>query len=259
MIGPLCYVGGKHRLADQIIATFPKHITYVEVFGGGLQVFFRKPSSKVEIVNDLDSELINFYRVCQSHHEELLRYMRWMLVGRNWYEHLKTNAPESLTDIQRAARFFYLQKSSFGGKVTGQSYGRHVIQGPRLNIARLPELISETHDRLQNAQIECMSYERLLESYDRSTTLFYLDPPYFERKFYKYNFEPEDFSHLADRLKQLKGKFILSLNDVPEIRRLFDAFTIQSVSLSYSLQKKVGQKFTELLITNFQPNNVPTA
>src|SRR5207244_1761552 len=125
---PLSYVGGKNRLAGKIIALIPEHNTYVEPFGGGAQVLFRKAPSPVEVLNDIDGDLVNFYRVCQVHHEELLRCMRFTLLSRKWYDLLKNTPPESLTDIQRAARYFFLQKSSFGGMVARQSFATHVTK-----------------------------------------------------------------------------------------------------------------------------------
>src|SRR6267378_2063128 len=102
MIGPLSYIGGKNRFAKQIIATFPKHTTYVEAFAGGAQVFFHKQPSEVEVLNDLDGEIVNFFRVCQWHYEELVRYLRFCIVSRKLYEQLRATDARSLTDVQRA-------------------------------------------------------------------------------------------------------------------------------------------------------------
>src|SRR2546428_2668571 len=107
MVGPLSYIGGKNRLARRIIDLFPKHTTYVEAFAGGAQVFFHKASSPVEVLNDLDREIVNFFRICQSHYQELVRYLRYMLMSREWFGLLKQTDPAVLTDVQRAARFFY--------------------------------------------------------------------------------------------------------------------------------------------------------
>src|SRR5438270_6649036 len=112
MSGPLSYIGGKNRLAKQIIEIFPEHTTYVEAFAGGAQVLFKKEASKVEVLNDLDGEIVNFYRVCQAHHEELLRYFRFSLVSRKLFDLQKTTDPQTLTDIQRAARYLYILKGS---------------------------------------------------------------------------------------------------------------------------------------------------
>jgi DNA adenine methylase len=101
-------------------------------------------------------------------------------------------------------------------------------------------------------QIECLPYEEVLKRFDRPTTLFYLDPPYFRRKLYRYNLEDAEFPKLADRLKKLRGKFILSLNDVPEVRTLFHRFHIYGVELAYTTQKRAGRRYREVLITNFK-------
>jgi DNA adenine methylase len=251
MHGPFSYIGGKRALANKIIAMFPEHRTYVEPFAGGAQVFFRKEPSKVEVLNDLDREIANFYRVCQQHYEELVRYMRFTLVSRAWFELLQVTDPKTLTDIQRAARHLYLSKTCYAGLVRHRNYGIRVNEPPGFNPERLPSLIEETHHRLARVQIECLPYEEVLARYDRPATLFYLDPPYYDIKLYHYNLEPEEFATMAKRLSKLKAKFILSLNDVPEVRALFKEFTIRTVELAYTAQKIAGRRYHEVLITNF--------
>lgn len=257
MTGPLAYIGGKQRLAKRIIQIFPEHTTYVEPFAGGAQVFFHKNPSEVEVLNDLYGELINFFRVCQSHHEELLRCLRFCLVSRKWFALFKSQNPETLTDIQRAARFFYLQKNSFAGLVRSPAYHYHVVRPPSFNVGRLPELFEKAHKRLERAQIECLPYEEILKRYDRPKTLFYLDPPYWNRKLYKFNFSESDFEKLEERLQKIRGKFVLSLNDLPEVRQLFRRFQMREVELAYTAQQKAGKRYRELLITNFRPASSP--
>jgi DNA adenine methylase len=253
MIGPASYIGGKRKIAKKIIAMFPEHTTYVEAFAGGAQVFFQKQPSRVEVLNDLDGEILNLFRMCQQHHEELLRYFRFVLVSRKWFELLKATDPATLTDIQRAARYLYILKSSFASLVRHPNYHWHVVQPPGFNLERLPQLLHNAHKRLERTQLECLPYEEVLRRYDRPTTLFYLDPPYYGRKLYRYNFEPADFGKLAERLQTVRGKFILSLNDVPEVRALFIRFHIEEVQLSYSAQKVSGRRYPEVLIMNFRP------
>jgi DNA adenine methylase len=253
MVGPISYVGGKNRLAKPIIEIFPKHTTYVEAFAGGAQVFFHKPPSKVEVLNDIDGEIVNFFRVCQSHYRELLRYLRFVLVSREWFVKLKATDPAGLTDIQRAARYLYLLKNSFASLVHNPNYHWHVVQPPGFNLERLPEIIHNAHKRLERVQIEHLPYESVIERYDRATTLFYLDPPYFGRKLYRYNLEDAEFAKLAEQVKKIRGKFILSLNDVPEVRALFRGFHIRGVDLHYTAQKQAGHRYREVLIMNFAP------
>jgi DNA adenine methylase len=252
MVGPLSYIGGKNRLAKRIIEIFPKHKTYVEPFCGGAQVLFHKDPSTVEVLNDLDGELVNLFRVCQLHHEELVRYFRFALVSRRSFDLLKATDPATLTDIQRAARHFYILKNSFASLVRHPNYHWHVVQRPGFNLEKLPELLENTHKRLERVQIECLPYEEIFTRFDRPTTLFYCDPPYFGRQLYRYNFSPADFDRLEQRLRDLKGRFVLSLNDTPEVRTLFHRFVIRDVQLPYSAQKHSGRTYGEVLITNFE-------
>jgi len=254
MVGPLSYIGGKNRLATKIISLLPEHTTYVEPFAGGAQVLFHKQPSNVEVLNDLDFDIVNFFRVCQWHYEEFVRYLRFCLVSRKLHEmHLATN-PATLTDIQRAGRFFYLQKNSFGGLILKQKFHYGVTQPSNYNPARIPEIIERTHKRLERVQIESLPYEKILEKYDRPTTCFYLDPPYWERVLYKFNFSESDFRGLEQRLRAIQGKFILSLDDRTEVRELFKNFRFEQVELTYTAKRNVkGNRTKELLILNFDP------
>jgi DNA adenine methylase len=251
MIGPLAYIGGKNRLAKQIISILPEHTTYVEPFAGGAQVFFHKEPSKVEVLNDLDFDIVNFFRVCQHHYEELVRYLNYCLISRRWFEVFTSERADYLTDIQRAGRFFYLQKNAFGGLIVKQHYHYGVVQRPNYNPKRIPDIIKAAHERLQGIQIESLPYEDILKRYDRPTTLFYLDPPYWRRKLYKFNFGDDDFLQLEQRLRKVKGRFILSLDDHPEVRKLFGSWHKQRVELPYTAQTKAGKRYGELLITNY--------
>jgi DNA adenine methylase len=251
MKGPLSYVGGKGRFGSVILPLIPKHTTYVEPFAGGAQIFFQKTPSKVEVLNDLDGELINFYRVCQAHHDEMIRYMHFSLLSREWFDRLRQTPPESLTDIQRAARYFYLQKSAFGGGVARQNYAIHVIQRPNFSPARIREVIERTHRRLARTQIERLPYEDVLKKYDRPTTFCYVDPPYFGVNLYRHTMSESDFQLLRDRLQNLKGKFLLSLNDTPEVREIFSCFDMQPIQIAYSVQLHGNRKHPELLIKNY--------
>jgi DNA adenine methylase len=253
MTGPLAYIGGKNRLARRIISLFPAHIAYVEPFAGGAQVFFHKQPSEIEVLNDLDGEIVNFFRVCQWHYQELIRYLRFCIISRKLYEDLATTDPKTLTDVQRAGRFFYLQKNCYGGLVNGRNFHYTVTKRPNYSLNRIPQILEATHERLQGVQIECLPYEEVLQRYDRPSTLFYLDPPYFDRKLYRFNFTQEDFQLLAERLRKLEGRFILSLNDVAEVREIFSQFQIKPVTLAYSSARGSDRRYNELIISNFAP------
>jgi DNA adenine methylase len=251
MDSPMSYIGGKHRLAKRLIALFPPHVTYCEVFLGGGQVFFRKEPSKVEVLNDLDGEVVNFFRCAQQHYEELCRYLKFVLIGRQWFEIFQNQNPASLTDIQRAARFFYLQKNAYAGLVRGRHYACKVVGPPGFNPGRLHEIFEKAHRRLERVQIESLPFGEFIRRFDRENTLFYCDPPYWQRKLYNFNFSEGDFQNLADQLQSIRGKFILSVDDVPELRDLFKHSKIREIELAYTAQREAGKRYRELIITNF--------
>ena len=250
MKSPLAYVGGKSRLSKHIVSLIPEHKTYCAVFSGAAWVFFRKPESHVEVLNDLDSDLVSFYRVVSNHLEEFLNQFKWCLTSREWFEDWKNQIEgRGLTDIQKAARYYYIQRLTFGGKVKNRSYGIDISRtAPRLNLMRIEEEMSMVHLRLTNVRIENLSWEKFIPRYDRTDTFFYCDPPYYKAPEYKHNLELDDFTELAEVLGGIKGKFVLSINDHPEIRRIFKGFRKQSVSLLYSVSGK-PTKANELIIT----------
>jgi DNA adenine methylase len=252
MNSPLAYIGGKSRLAEVIIKRFPPHTLYCEAFAGGAWILFKKEPSKVETINDLDSDLISFYRVVQHHLEEFLRSFKWLLSSREWFEDFKRQQDAGgLTDIQRAARYFYLQRLCFGGKVNNRTYGGTPTRPPRINLLRLEEDLSEVHLRLARVNIENLPWQEFIRRNDRPEVLFYIDPPYYKAPYYKHNLEPGDFEEMAKVLSGVRGRFILSINDHPEMRRCFSEFKIDPVSLHYSVNAKRSTVGKELLITNF--------
>ena len=248
------WLGGKCRLAETVVSLIPEHSCYVEPFAGAAWVLFRKPPSRVEVLNDINRDLVTLYRVVQNHLEEFVRSFKWALASRDEFERQRAAAPDTLTDIQRAARFFYLQKMCFGGRVTGQSFGYSACSPPSLNLLRIEEDLSAAHLRLARVYLEHLPYAEVIEKYDRPGTFFYVDPPYWgcESDYGKGVFSRSDFSALQGILAGVKGKFMLSLNDVPEVRELFKGFNIEPVTLMYSTG--VARKEAhELLISNYEP------
>jgi DNA adenine methylase len=250
MIGPLSYVGGKRRLAPRIVSLLPGHVTYVEPFCGGAQVFFHKAPSRVEVLNDVDREIVNFLRVCQHHPDELIRILKFMAPSRTLFAQFAEQNPSGLTDVQRAARFFYLQKNAFGGQTVRQHFHYCVCKPPNFNLQRLRRVLLATAERLRLVQVECLPYQAVLQKYDRATTLFYIDPPYVGAKLYRANFSERDFAELGRRLAALKGRFLLSINDCALARALFGRFEITEVAVAYTAARNVP-RVTELLVSNF--------
>ena len=251
---PLAWLGGKSRLADRIIERMPDHQTYCEVFAGAAWVLFKKPESKVEIINDINADLTNLYRCVKHHLGELVAQFRWMLVSRDEFDRFLKTPADTLTDIQRAARFFYLAKSSFGARIVRPTYGISATGAPRLNLLRIEEDLSEAHLRLARVFIENKPYDQVIQRFDKPGTLFYVDPPYWdcEGDYGEGLFSREDFGRLAGLLDGLKGRFILSLNDAPGVRETFANFHIEAVKTRYSISGAKKQEAAEVLISNFK-------
>jgi DNA adenine methylase len=251
----LAWVGGKSQLTDKIIPLIPPHTCYCEVFAGAAWMLFRKDESKVEIINDINSDLVTLYRVIKNHLEEFIRTLKWLLVARDEYDRFMLMEPSTMTDIQRSVRFFYIMKTGFGARLKGQSFGIAASQPSRFNLLRIEEELSDAHLRLSRVYVENRPFKAVIDRFDKPETFFYIDPPYWGCENYYGNglFSRDDFTVLRDRLAQLKGKFIMSINDVPEIRELFKDFTILEVPTKYSLSQNGIKSVTELLILNYEP------
>lgn len=244
------WVGGKRRLAKHILPLFPAHTCYVEPFCGAAALYFLKHPSKAEVINDINGELVNLYRVVKHHLEEFVRQFKWALVSRQIYKWLQAVPEETLTDIQRAARFYYLQKQAFGGKVEERTFGTATTAPPRFNLLRIEEELSMAHLRLSRTVIEHLDWAECIQRYDRPHTLFYCDPPYWGTEGYGVEFGLENYVQIAQLAREIKGKMIISVNDIPEMRRVFDGLNLQSVGINYSLSGKPAPR-RELVICNF--------
>jgi DNA adenine methylase len=245
------WIGGKRRLAGQILPMFPDHTCYVEPFAGAAALFFLKPATKADVLNDVQGELVNLYRVVKFHLEEFVRQFRWTLISRQNWDWLQATAVATLTDVQRAARFYYLQRMAFGGKVVGRSFGTSTTAGPKLNLLRIEEELSAAHLRLASATIEQLDWHDCIERYDRPHTLFYMDPPYWQTEGYGMPFELSEYARLADAMRTMKGKAVLSVNDHPDMREAFKGLRFKRVSLVYSVGRKGRKPAGELIIRNW--------
>ncbi len=245
------WLGGKRALARRIgerIAAIP-HTRYVEPFVGMGGVFFRRSARpKLEVINDVNRDVVNLFRILQRHYQQLLDVLRFQLYSRADFDRLRATPADQLTDLERAARFLCLQKASFGGM--GRTFGVDYTRG-RWSLSKVEPMLEAVHERLEDVLIECLDFGTCIERYDsRPGTLFYCDPPYWGHTddYGKDIFSQGDFERLRDLLRGLQGRFILSLNDRPEVRELFGCFEMEEVSLRYGAGG--GQKpVRELIIS----------
>lgn len=256
-VPPVYYLGGKRNLAKRIIARLGdiKHHTYVEPFAGAGGIFLRRPwRSRAEVINDISTDVVTLFRCLQRHYVPLMDMLRWQITSRTEFDRLVKAEPDTLTDLERAARFLYIQRVAFGGKVSGRNFGVSPRTSARFDVVALGHVLEEVHQRLSGVVIERLPFTDLIRRYDRPETLFYLDPPYWgcEGDYGKDVFSRDDFERLADQLRGIQGRFLLSLNDTPGVRRTFAAFDIEAVETTYSIgTKRAGRaRAGEVFITN---------
>ncbi len=250
------YIGGKRNLAKRLVPLLSSipHQCYAEVFVGMGGIFLRRDQRpSVEVINDWSEDVSTFFRILQRHYVAFLDMLRFQLTSRAGFERLMATDPKTMTDLERAARFLYLQRLAFGGKVAGRNFGVSKSNSARFDMTKLTPLLEAIHERLCGVVIERLPFADFIHRYDAPGTLFYLDPPYYgcENDYGKLMFERSNFNHLADILKSIKGRFVLSINDHPEIRQLFAEFVIKEEDTTYQLGGMSNlKKVTELVIIN---------
>lgn len=251
---PAAWIGGKRQLAARLVGMINAipHVTYAEPFVGMGGVFFRRTRApRSEIINDRNGEVVNLFRILQRHYPQFMDTLKFQITSRREFDRLKACDPATLTDLERAARFLYLQKLAFGGKVAGQNFGVSLERGARFNLNRLAPQLEDVHERLSGVIIENLDWLAFIDRYDRPGTLFYLDPPYWggEDDYGKALFSRDQYAALAQRLSVIKGAFILSLNAVQAVFETFSNFDFQEVDLTYSIAGGKGKSVREVIVT----------
>lgn len=245
MKSPIPWIGGKSQLKNKIVEAFPPDKNYdrfIDVFGGGGSVLFAKDKhAALEVYNDANSNLVNFFRCLKYHRQELEREIRYYLNSREMFLDCKDHInSRGFTDIQRAAMFFVLIKTSYGADVRSFGYNKKMLN---------TDDFKSLENRLMGVTIENKDYADLIKVYDRPKALFYCDPPYHKtEKHYDIKFTQADHEKLCLILHRINGKFVLSYNDDDYIRSLYADYNITAVSRSNSLS---SDSFKEVIITNF--------
>jgi len=241
------WIGGKNSLKKRIISLFPTdYDCYVKVFGGAGWILFYKNKQSIEVYNDINNDLTNLFRCVKYHSEELQRTLRFVLHSRRFFDDIKNqlNYSSSLTDIQRAANFLLLIKFSYGTKL-------QTFDTSKINILNTVKYLDEVAKRLSDVTIENKDFAYIVDKYDKPNTLFYLDPPYYgAEKYYNLQwFNKDTHESLFEKIKDIKGKFILSYNNNPYILRLYKDYKIKHVSQINNLVN--NRQYEELIITNY--------
>ena len=250
------YIGGKRNLAKRICAMLDRvpHSSYAEPFVGMGGIFLRRSRKpRAEAINDISGDVATLFRCLAEHYPYLIDMLRFRVTSRAEFERLLGQDPDCLTDLQRAVRFLYVQRLSFGGKVRGRIYGVDASSPARFDVGKLEPMLADVHDRLQSVVIERLPYSDFIRRYDREGALFYLDPPYWGTESYYVPdaFTRADFAALAAQLASIKGRFLMSINDNEGVRETFGAFQISAVETTYTTGTR-SKAAGEVLISNFE-------
>lgn len=261
MKSPIKWMGGKSGSVKTILPIIPEHKTYVEPFMGGAWIFFSKEKSKVEVLNDINGDLVNFYEVLRTQPNEFIKRMELVLKSRELFlEYRKTLSDEELTSLEKAFRFYYINQNAFGGLIRYNKSG--ICNSP---FAGSPDReaqssfwdidkIINSHERLKETIIEKDDYKTIIKRYDKPYTLFFLDPPY-DCKSGKYNGKTSfDYDELLEQCKKIQGKFILTLNSGLEDK--FKEFNVYPNNVHYSIgcTTDSSKSYSEIIVTNFVPS-----
>lgn len=250
----MAWVGGKKALRDEILARFPRNYKrYIEVFGGAGWVLFHKPpGNDFEVFNDFNGNLVNLYRCVREQPDALRNELRYMLNSRLDFEYMKgmLHSQAVLPDVRRAAYYYALIRYSYAAGTSTFGSQPHAMWN------NFP-LIESAAGRLQKVVIENKDCVKLIRQYDRPESFFYCDPPYYNADQYYEAVSSDGFDHagLADALLGIKGKFLLSYNDCPEIRALYDrpGIVVEGISRLSNIAQRYenGKQYPELLISNY--------
>lgn len=242
--------GGKRRMLKYILPLIPEHMLYVEVFGGGLAVFAAKNPSEIEVINDINGDLISFYRCCKFHLDALLDELDLVQNSRQEIDDYREQ--RGLTEIQRAARFFIVNVLSFGGTMTGFRVSR---TAPLPSRAKRMLAIRALNHRLDRTTIERLSWDKCLDLYDHEKAFIFLDPPYLNGGGEAYNgWSEHELQRFADRVRKLRGGWMVTFQDCEQVRDHFAGYQLRAVErqngIGASRKGQKGRRYAEVIITS---------
>ncbi len=244
----ITWMGGKKALRETIVKLIPEKISgYIEPFGGaGWVLLHRERHARLEVWNDLNSDLYNMFMQVKFHPDEVSKELELLPHSRQLF-HTLLKIP-GVTEIQRAARFIYLIRHSFGA--LGSSFGTgKTTSGGGVRMSLAMERVMPLAKRLDKVTVENLDYRECISKYDAETNFFYLDPPYSQGHEYK-NAKGFDHEELKNILSQTSGRWLLSYDDSPLIRSLYEGYRIIPVSRKQGITG-TDKDYPELIIMNY--------
>ncbi|MEM4649638.1 MAG: DNA adenine methylase [Candidatus Bathyarchaeia archaeon] len=248
------YLGGKQYLLKHLLKLIPLHRVYCEPFGGAASLLLNKPFSEVEVYNDKCGDLVNLFLAVRDSPEEFLEKFKFLVYSRKlhdeWRKELKSNEA-SIDPVEQAARFLYILLTSYAGDFNG---GWQISRTKPRKFVIEEETLKKIHERLKNVYIECDDFTRVIPRWDGVDTFFYLDPPYIGTENNFYDLTEQEHCNLAELLRSVKGKWLLTYNDHLLIYKLYKGFKISKVSVAAVASKvKNGKRgrIRHLIIRNY--------
>ena len=255
---PITYYGGKQKLANRILPLLPSHVLYAEPFAGGAAILFAKDPSEIEVLNDTNKELINFYKVVQQDFVTLEKRVRITLHSRDMHADAEAiyARPHLFEEIDRAWAVWVMASQSFSS-ILGGSWGYDKKKNTTTKkISNKGLQFNEDYAiRLQNVQLECSDALYIIKSRDTEQSFFYCDPPYFNSDCAHYKgYSEHDFKNLLNTLAEIKGKFLLSSYPSPLLAEYTKKFGWHNnqIEQQVSVNKGSGKKKTEMLTANYK-------
>ena len=257
------YYGGKFQLSRELIQRIPKHTRYIEMFAGGLSMFFRKPKVEWNIVNDKDNNLVNLYITLAEDFESFCEYIEWYIKSRTHHELLKEYIsnykqkvnPSDIPDARRAARYYYLVKCSFNNNPQGTFSKNSADWNTQVFINDLK--VSRKY--LDGVVVENLDFRALVDKYPpQKGDLWYLDPPYMiaskRKDYYMHTFSENDhldLMMLCNKINSAGSYFMVSYDDDPKVHEIYKHYNIEKIPVIYAGQTHKRDFKNEIVITNY--------
>lgn len=263
----ICWMGGKQRLVKKLLSLIPEHHVYCEVFCGGAALLLNKPPSDVEVLNDIDGNLVNLFIIVRDRAKEFQAALKRLPYSRELYEtwrrpFLQGKTDESSDPVERAVRFYYVIRSAFFSHPRkGWRFERCGSRkgNARQHAATLWNALTQLDEiatRLRYVYIDHVDFRRCIRNWDSPQSFFFVDPPYYGTEQHIHAFTEQDHKDLAEILSRTKGKWLLTYNETPFIRKLYSRYPRQRVRQPLSHYKTAlgvtRPLWSQLIIRNFE-------
>ena len=262
-------MGSKQNMIETILQMIPLHNIFVEALCGAASLALNKPSAKVEVINDLNKDIYDFFITIRDNYDKLYHYLLNTPYHRGLYYELKHKWRQGwrpMDQIEKVATWFFLQDSSFSGTFGAGFSTARKDKNVASEFASRVDLLYKVRDRLRNIYIDCRDYQEVIEYYDCKDMFTYLDPPYWIDAANNYYKAGQNFDHyrLAEVLNRITGKAIISYYPHPELVKIYpppkwNFKSIKTVKHSFKAdsnaqgEERYKPEAEELLICNFEP------